>query len=108
MQSTNQSGQATPHHVIATQMLGNRNRNRPTPKYGISDALPLTEYTPACHPVGENETAPGPTLADLDHRFPYAAFCCGIGDAVTRVVRRDHMIGLSSETQDFARGRLDG
>lgn len=38
--------------VIATQMLGNRNRLTPT--YEISDTLPLTKYTPACHSISKN------------------------------------------------------
>lgn len=66
------------------------------------ETFPFTENTPPGNTVGEDESAPGPALPDLDHRLPHTAISGGI-----RRIAADHMICLASEPEDLARWRLD-
>ncbi|OOF94348.1 hypothetical protein ASPCADRAFT_508108 [Aspergillus carbonarius ITEM 5010] len=69
--------------------------------------LPFAEHTPARNPVRQHKTAPRAALADLDHRLPHAAIPGRIGERVATRVGAEHVFGLSRQTQDLARWRLD-
>lgn len=67
-----------------------------------SVALPFTKDAPPGTSVGQHQATPDSPFSNLDDSFPYAAIGCTVRWRIRTVGGADHVIGLPSQSEDFA------